>query len=54
LNVAMDLSPFYRINPCGYPGMGVIDLRSLGVTLPLATIWPLLSQYLVQRLEYVV
>lgn len=54
LNVAMDLSPFYRINPCGYPGMGVIDLRSLGVTLPLATIWPLLFQYLVQRLEHVV
>jgi lipoyl(octanoyl) transferase len=52
LNVAMDLSPFYRIDPCGYPGMEVIDLRSLGVTLPLATIWPPLSQHLVRRLEY--
>lgn len=27
LNVAMDLDPFGRINPCGYPGLEVIDLR---------------------------
>lgn len=32
LNVAMDLEPFQRINPCGYRGLEVIDLRSLGVT----------------------
>jgi len=30
-NVAMDLSPFNRINPCGYEGLQVIDLSSLGV-----------------------
>lgn len=30
-NVAMDLEPFQRINPCGYRGLEVIDLRSLGV-----------------------
>lgn len=30
LNVAMDLSPFARIDPCGYHGMPVTDLRSLG------------------------
>lgn len=30
-NVAMDLQPFQRINPCGYRGLEVIDLRSLGV-----------------------
>lgn len=29
LNVAMDLLPFNRINPCGMAGMQVIDLRSL-------------------------
>lgn len=28
LNVAMDLEPFSRINPCGYPGLAVSDLRS--------------------------
>lgn len=31
-NVAMDLEPFQRINPCGYQGLEVTDLRSLGVT----------------------
>ncbi len=30
VNVAMDLSPFGRIDPCGYAGMPVTDLRSLG------------------------
>ena len=31
LNVAMDLEPFSRINPCGYAGLTTTDLRSLGV-----------------------
>ena len=31
LNVAMDLTAFERINPCGYPGLRTVDLRSLGV-----------------------
>lgn len=31
LNVAMDLTPFGAINPCGYPGMQVTQLRDLGV-----------------------
>ena len=29
LNVAMDLTPFEHINPCGYAGLRTIDLRSL-------------------------
>jgi lipoyl(octanoyl) transferase len=33
LNVAMDLEPFTRINPCGYAGLPTVDLRSLGVDL---------------------
>ena len=32
LNVAMDLEPFSRIDPCGYAGLRTVDLRSLGVT----------------------
>lgn len=28
LNVAMDLEPFTRIDPCGYPGLAVADMRS--------------------------
>lgn len=30
-NVDMDLSPYERINPCGYAGLRTIDLASLGV-----------------------
>ncbi len=29
LNVTMDLEPFSRINPCGYPGLEVIDMATL-------------------------
>ncbi|MBO9483328.1 lipoyl(octanoyl) transferase LipB [Salinisphaera sp. G21_0] len=29
LNVDMDLEPFNRINPCGYPGLNVVDMASL-------------------------
>lgn len=31
LNVNMDLEPFSRINPCGYSGLTVTQLSSLGV-----------------------
>lgn len=31
LNVAMDLTPFDRINPCGYAGLATVDLGRLGV-----------------------
>jgi lipoyl(octanoyl) transferase len=30
-NVAMDLEPFYRVNPCGYAGLATVDLATLGV-----------------------
>lgn len=32
LNVAMDLSPFGRINPCGYQGLQTVDLSTIGVS----------------------
>ena len=31
LNVAMDLAPFGRIDPCGHPGLRTIDLSTIGV-----------------------
>ncbi len=31
-NVDMELDPFTRIDPCGYPGLGVTQLIDLGVT----------------------
>ena len=33
LNVDMDLSPFNAIDPCGYPGLRVIQTRDLGITV---------------------
>ncbi|MDV7391923.1 hypothetical protein RZS08_11235, partial [Arthrospira platensis SPKY1] len=36
LNVDLDLEPFTRIDPCGYPGLRVTQLRDLGVELTLA------------------
>lgn len=38
LNVDMDLEPFTRINPCGYPGLRVTQLRDLGVFLTPAAV----------------
>lgn len=32
LNVAMDLQPFERIHPCGYPGLRSVDLSTIGVS----------------------
>ncbi len=31
LNVAMNLEPYSRINPCGYAGLQTIDLSTIGV-----------------------
>lgn len=46
LNVAMDLSPFGRINPCGYAGLRTVDLATLGVRAEPEVV----SEWLAQRL----
>jgi len=38
LNVDMDLTPFSYINPCGYEGLEVTQLRALSVTQDLPTV----------------
>lgn len=38
LNVDMDLTPFLGINPCGYEGLGVTQLRDLGVPVDMKRI----------------
>lgn len=38
LNVAMDLTPFSRINPCGYPDLKVTQLRDQGCHLPMESV----------------
>ena len=47
LNVAMDLEPFYRINPCGYAGLQTVDLSTIGVH----TTWADAAQVLGQQLS---
>jgi len=37
-NVAMDLEPFHRINPCGYKGLAVTQVLDLGGPSRLATV----------------
>jgi lipoyl(octanoyl) transferase len=49
-NIAMDLEPFRRINPCGYRGLEVIDLRTLGVSLELRNVAELLAPHLLRAL----
>jgi lipoyl(octanoyl) transferase len=38
LNVAMDLTPFDHINPCGYAGLQTTDLATLGVSTDWAAV----------------
>lgn len=33
LNVAMDLEPFARINPCGYATLQTVDLSTIGISV---------------------
>lgn len=46
LNVAMDLEPYSRINPCGYQGLQTVDLSRIGVTASWDEVAHLLSQKL--------
>jgi lipoyl(octanoyl) transferase len=50
LNVAMDLSPFTWINPCGYAGLATVDMRTMGVEAPLSGVQQALAHALVRHL----
>lgn len=51
LNVAMDLSPFARINPCGYAGLATVDLSTIGVSADRDAAADLLAARLVNYLS---
>lgn len=52
LNVDMDLTPFQRINPCGYAGMPVTQIRDrIGEPVSLETVSEVLRQALLERLQ---
>jgi lipoyl(octanoyl) transferase len=50
LNIDMDLTPYDFINPCGYSGLRVTQLKDFGVSTPLAQIEPLLGRQLLALL----
>jgi lipoyl(octanoyl) transferase len=51
LNVDMDLAPFAAIDPCGYPGLAVTDLRGIGLARPFDQAAMQLAQHLLEGLE---
>jgi lipoyl(octanoyl) transferase len=50
LNVAMDLEPYLRINPCGYNGLRTVDLSTIGVQVAWQDAADVLSQKLASYL----
>lgn len=50
-NIAMDLEPFQRINPCGFAGLQVVDLKSLGISETLESVARGLAPHLLDALD---
>lgn len=51
LNVAMDLEPFSRINPCGYQGLRMTQVSALGGPTSLETVGHDLKRQLLEQLK---
>jgi lipoyl(octanoyl) transferase len=51
LNVRMDLSPFQKINPCGYEGLKTVDLSTIHAAVNFDLIKQTLSQKLMNYLQ---
>lgn len=49
-NIAMDLEPFSRINPCGYAGLEVVAMRDLGGPSGIEAVKPALVAHVASRL----
>ncbi|WP_409278602.1 lipoyl(octanoyl) transferase LipB [Pseudomonas defluvii] len=52
LNVDMDLAPFRRINPCGYAGLAMTQLRDQAGPIELSEVRARLRAQLVKHLDY--
>ena len=50
VNVAMDLTPFTAIDPCGYPGLDVTSLQALGIDMSVADVADALAPLLASHL----
>ncbi len=51
-NIAMDLEPFQRINPCGFSGLEVIQLADLAPQVNFATVEQQLINAFCQQLKF--
>lgn len=51
LNVDMDLEPFSRINPCGYSGLAMTQLKDLGINASVDRIGDALAKKLTSALH---
>jgi lipoyl(octanoyl) transferase len=51
LNVDMDLAPFSAIDPCGYPGLRVTQMKDLGFSRNVEHAASRLSEILVEKLD---
>ena len=51
LNVDMDLSPFDAIDPCGYPGLRVTQMKNLGLASTPEQAGSRLAQILIEKLD---
>ncbi len=51
LNIDMDLSPFLRINPCGYAGLEMTQVKDLKPGMTVADIQPRLVSKLIELLD---
>ncbi|MGD8234525.1 MAG: lipoyl(octanoyl) transferase LipB [Chromatiales bacterium] len=54
LNIGMDLDPFERINPCGYAGLAVTDMRSQGSPIGMEEAGKRLCGYLAEEMGYTI
>jgi lipoyl(octanoyl) transferase len=52
LNINMDLSPFLRINPCGYAGMEMVQVSQLGGPKEVSTVEDQMIKVLLEILDY--
>lgn len=52
LNVDMDLSPFARINPCGFAGLRVTQVRDVGISVSQGVLERRLTQSLLALLRH--
>ncbi|GAB2495115.1 lipoyl(octanoyl) transferase LipB [Pseudoxanthomonas sangjuensis] len=48
-NIAMDLEPFQRINPCGYAGLQAVSLHDLGGPSSMDAVKPVLLEKLAEQ-----